>query len=71
MRIQVALMLALVLMGCSSLAKAQYEYQVPQQTLNQRFEQLIDPVEEPTLLEQQQLGRARRTACTTKANCCE
>lgn len=67
MRSQLALLLALL--GCSSLALAQYQYQVPQQTLNQRFEHLIDPVEEQA--EQLQEGRARRTACTTKANCCE
>lgn len=67
MRSQLALLL--VLLGCSCLALAQYQYQVPQQTLNQRFEHLIDPVEEQT--GELQEGRARRNTCTTKANCCE
>lgn len=67
MRIQIAL-LALAL-GYCSLAQAQYEYQVPQQTLNQRFEHFIEPTAELQL--EQQQGKARRTSCTTKANCCE
>lgn len=54
-----------------SLTQAQYEYLVPQRTINQQFEDVVEQLVEEPLSDVKARPSRYGNTCTTKANCCK